>query len=70
MKVFLRSKNTGLFYAGPDTWTSDSTQAFEFRGPDTALDVVSDGNLPAMEVVIHFEEARFDLPLNIVGLGK
>ena len=70
MKVLLRNTETGMFYAGPDAWTNESTQAVEFRGPDTALDTVCGDKLSGMEVVIHFEEARFDLPLTIVGLGK
>lgn len=70
MKVLLRNTETGMFYAGPDAWTNESTQAVEFRGPDTALDTVCGSKLNAMEVIIHFEEARFDLPLTIVGLGK
>ena len=70
MKVFLKSKDTGLFYAGPDSWTSEPTQALEFGGPDTALDVVSGAHLRAMEVVMHFEEAAFDLPITIVSAGQ
>ena len=70
MKVYLRNTLTGLFYGGPDQWTSESTQAMEFPGPDSALDTVSGANLPSMEVVVHFEDAHFNLPLTIVGLGK
>jgi hypothetical protein len=70
MKVFLRSKDTGLFYAGPDSWTSEASRALEFVGPDTALDAVTGGNLRAMEVVMHFEEASFDLPITIVSAGQ
>lgn len=70
MKVYLRNTLTGLFYGGPDQWTTESTQAQEFPAPDTALDTVSNSNLPSMEVVIHFEEAQFSLPMTIAGLGK
>jgi hypothetical protein len=69
MKVFLRNTETGLFYAGPDHWTGEHGEAMEFRGPDRALDQVSEAKLNAMEVIIHFEESHFDIPLKIVGLG-
>ena len=70
MKVYLRNTLTGLFYGGPEQWTNESTRALEFPAPDTALDIVSNSNLPSMEVVIHFEDAQFNLPLTIVGMGK
>ncbi|HSU56409.1 MAG TPA: hypothetical protein VLT36_20285 [Candidatus Dormibacteraeota bacterium] len=70
MKVFLRSTETGQFYAGPDKWTGDHAEAHDFQGPDSALDTVSQDKLTAMEVVMHFEEAAFDLPLKIVGVGS
>ena len=69
MKVFLRNTETGQFYAGPDQWTPEHSQALDFQGPDTALDAVSQSKLNTMEVVIHFEESSFDLPMKIVGTG-
>ena len=70
MKVFLRDTRTGLFYAGPDQWTTEHAQALEFEGPNFALDRVTQSKLEAVEVVIHFEESAFDIPLKIVGLGS
>ena len=58
---------TGLFYAGPDEWTQNQGAARDFEGPDQALDHVSQAKLAAMEVVIHFEETSFDIPLTIVS---
>jgi len=67
MKVLLRNKQTGLFYAGPEEWTENRTEATDFEGPDRALDQISQAQLRAMELVIHFEETRFDIPLTIVN---
>jgi hypothetical protein len=69
MKVFLRHTQTGLFYAGPDQWTQEHSRAVEFEGPNFALDRVHQSNLDAMEIIIHFEESAFDIPLKIVSLG-
>jgi len=69
MKVFLRSTRTGLFYAGPDKWTNEHSQALEFEAPNFALDRVCQSKLEAVEVVIHFEKSAFDIPVKIVGLG-
>jgi len=70
MKVFLRNTQTGLFYAGPDQWTDEHSQAVEFEGPSFALDRVSQSKLEAVEIIIHFEESAFDIPLKIVGIGN
>jgi hypothetical protein len=67
MKVLLRNIQTGLFYAGPEQWTEDQCVATDFEGPDRALDQVSESNLEAVEVVIHFEDTCFDIPLKIVS---
>lgn len=69
MKVLLRDTQTGLFYAGPEQWTREQSEATDFHAPDRALDQVRDAQLSTMEVVIHFEETRFDLPLTIVSPG-
>ena len=67
MKVLLRSTETGLFYAGPDSWNKDPVNAAEFQTPDEALDRVNQSNLARVEVVMHFEGSAFDVPLTIVG---
>ena len=70
MKVLLRNLETGLFYAAPDQWTEQQANAQDFRSPDVALDEVAGAKLAAMEIVMHFEEAAFDVPLTIVSTGK
>jgi hypothetical protein len=67
MKVLLRSTETGLFYAGPDSWNKDPLSAAEFDTPDDALNRVSESKLARVEVVMHFEGSAFDVPLTIVG---
>ena len=69
MKVFLRHTHSGLFYAGPDQWTETHSQALDFEAPNLALDLVSGSKLDGMEVVVHFEQTAFDLPLKIVNRG-
>src|SRR5215208_6693770 len=70
MKVLLRNVETGLFYAAPDQWTQQHADALDFKTPDVALDQVAGAKLAAMEIVMHFEEAAFDVPLTIVSTGK
>jgi hypothetical protein len=70
MKVLLRHTRTGMFYAGPENWTEQHSEAAGFDGPDRALDEVNHAGLEAVEVVIHFENSSFDIPLTIVSAGQ
>jgi hypothetical protein len=66
MKILLRDTQTGLFYAGPNEWTKGQDAARDFETPDVALDLVDQSQLNAMEIVVHFDDAAFDVPLTIV----
>jgi hypothetical protein len=66
MKILLRDTETGLFYAGPNQWTTGQETAQDFKSPDIAFDVIDESKLNAMEIVVHFDEAAFDVPLTIV----
>ena len=69
MKVLLRNTQTGLFYAGPDQWTQERSEALDFEATDRALDIVSEAKLKAMEVLMHFDDTHFEIPMTIVGVG-
>jgi hypothetical protein len=70
MKLLLHNTQTGLFYAGPKDWTEDPEQAVDLKRPDIALDVVSQAQLQAVELVMRFEESSIDFPVTIVSAGK
>jgi hypothetical protein len=72
MNVLLRNTETGLLYAGPDKWTEDYSEAVDFQQPDLALDCVETENLEEVEVLMHFANGAFNVPLSIVsaGIGK
>ncbi len=69
MRVILRSIDTGLFYAGPGTWTAEHEEALDFCDTARALDAAVTGNLERVEVVMSFEHPKFEIPLTIVSLG-
>lgn len=70
MKILLRDTETGLFYAGPNQWTAGQDTAQDFKTPDLALDIVDESKLNAVEIVVHFGEAAFDVPLTIVTASE
>jgi hypothetical protein len=65
MRILLRQVRTGLLYAGPEKWTLDHSEARNFERPDAAMDAVTQSGLPGMEVLMHFENPRCDVPLTI-----
>lgn len=70
MKILLRDIRTGLFYAGPNQWTIEQDTAEDFKTPDVAFNVIDESKLNAMEIVVHFGEAAFDVPLTIVTASE
>jgi hypothetical protein len=65
MKVLLRNVQTGLFYVDADQWTGEHEQAHDFQNPDQALNAVDRASMAGVEVVCHFDNPMFDLPLTI-----
>jgi hypothetical protein len=70
MKILLRDTQTGLFYAGPNQWIEAQDAACDFKTPDVALDVVDQSKLRTLEIVVHFDDAAFDVPLTIVTASE
>lgn len=70
MKILLRNTQTGLLYAGPDQWTGNDPEAFNFEQTDLALDAVRDAKLKGVEVLMRFENPSYEIPLTIVDAGQ
>jgi hypothetical protein len=66
MKIFLRNTHTGLLYAGQDKWTNTHADALDFEQTDLALDTVSETKMERIEVLVHFEEPAFEIPLKVI----
>jgi hypothetical protein len=58
MRTLLRNTTTGLFFQGPDQWTSDPAKARDFRMIDRALGFIETWRLKNMELAFAFRGAR------------
>ena len=58
MRTLLRNTTTGLFFQGPDQWTSDPTKARDFRMIDRALGFIETWRLKNIELAFAFRGAR------------
>jgi len=58
MRTLLRNTATGLYFQGPDRWTSDPAQARDFKLIDRALDFIDTFRLKDMELAFAFRGAH------------
>ena len=58
MRTLLRKISTGLYFKGPDQWTTDPTQAHNFKMIDHAIRFVQHWQLQDMELAFAFEDRR------------
>lgn len=56
MRTLLRKTSTGLYFQGPDRWTSDPTQAHNFKMIDRALAFIERWKLKDIELAFAFAE--------------
>ena len=71
MRTLLRNTATGLFFQGPDRWTSDPAEALDFKMIDRALNFIDTWSLKDMEVAFAFRGAHHvtAVPPEKVALG-
>jgi hypothetical protein len=70
MRVLLRHLQNGHFYAGASRWTEDPATALDFQETDRAMDAVWNEKISGVEILMHFEDPQFQIPLSIVGFGR
>ena len=58
MRTLLRKIPSGLYFRGPDQWTSDPADAFNFKTIDHALEFVAKWTLQDVELAFAFKEAQ------------
>ena len=55
MKTLLRKVSSGLYFQGPDRWTSDPAKALNFKLIDRALEFVRRWKLQDVELAFAFD---------------
>ncbi len=58
MRTLLRNRMTGLYFQGPDQWTSDPTEARDFKLIDRALEFIDTWRLKDMELAFAFRGGK------------
>lgn len=58
MRTLLRNRVTGLYFQGPDQWTSDPVAALDFKMIDRAVEFIETWRLRDMELAFAFRGTR------------
>jgi hypothetical protein len=58
MRTLLRKVSTGLYFQGPDQWTSDPGQAHNFKMIDLAIEFVDRWHLHDLELAFAFDDVE------------
>ena len=61
MRVLLKDRMTGLFYAGPGSWTERAATGCVFERVDQAIGIAVSQRLADAEVVYYFGNPRLDV---------
>ena len=71
MRTLLRHTETGLFFQGPEKWTSNPDIAYDFRFIERARQFVRIWELESVEVAFAFEGSQniSTLPLRALELN-
>ena len=56
MRTLLRRVSTGLYFEGPDKWTTDPAQAHNFKLIDLAIEFVDRWHLCDIELAFAFDD--------------
>jgi hypothetical protein len=66
MRILLQQKETGLYFKDIDSWTRDSSGAMDFLSSTAAIDFCVTNKLSGVQLVLKFEEHRYDIVLPVV----
>ena len=58
MRTLLRNTATGLYFQGPDKWTSDPARALDFKLIDRAVEFIEAWSLRDMELAFAFRDYK------------
>jgi hypothetical protein len=65
MRTLLRKRQSGVYFQGLENWTADAHKAFDFRVPERAIKFVRDARLDKVELVLAFDDPRYNVPVPI-----
>jgi len=65
MRTLLRNHRTGAYFEGISDWTTNLRDAFDFKMPERAIRFVKDAGLKAVDLVLAFDNPRYNIQLPV-----
>jgi hypothetical protein len=69
MRTLLKRVSSGLYYQGPDRWTTNPADALDFKMIDRALKFIEKWNLQGVELAFAFKDRQSVLQVSPEKLG-
>jgi len=66
MRILLQQKDTGLYFKDVGAWVRNSSEAMDFVNSTAAIDFCVANKLTDTQVVLKFEEQKYDIVLPVV----
>lgn len=63
MRILLQQKETGLYFKDIGAWVRDTAEAMDFVSSTTAIDFCVTNKLPGVQLVLKFQDQKFDIVL-------
>lgn len=65
MRILLRKRRTGSYFAGAGRWTEDCSEAHSFESGEQVIELAFRHQLSDVEAVYYFGDSRLDLAIPI-----
>ena len=63
MRILLQQRDTGLYFGDIDSWVADPEEAMDFVSSTKALEFCAVNKLDAVQVVLKFEDEKYEIVL-------
>jgi hypothetical protein len=70
MRIVLQQKDTGLYFKDIDAWVRTSSEAMDFVSSTSAIDFCVTNKLKGVQLVLKFEEQKYDIVLPVRPLQE
>lgn len=67
MRILLQQKETGLYFSDVEAWSRESSEAMDFVSAAAAGDFCTANKLAGVQVVLKFDEERYDIVLSVAA---
>jgi len=68
MRILLQQKDSGLYFRDVDSWTGDVSEAMDFVNSTAAIEFCATNQLEAVQVVLKFEDEKYEIVLPDVAV--